>query len=223
MGYIGTVGKRLTLEATYNKTFEFHGYYGNSYMHLFTDSEGNQLVWKTTNYVVEINNGKENPKLKGVTEFIRKGSVVEITATVKEHSEYKDIEQTLITRCKFKVIQAAKTFDEIQQEKLDAQLKSISEGDSVIEMLYKNYKEHYSDCETLINSFQSETKLIKVIVRNGRMKASGVRGKTFHWYKFSGIEKDTEKTIRVTIKAVCKDNAVKNLLKNYPECVWNID
>ena len=73
MAYIGEVGKRITVKATYKKCFERtdykFSYYGTThYTHIFEDSEGNTIVWKSTNLVEYI----ENNECKFVTE----GSVV---------------------------------------------------------------------------------------------------------------------------------------------------
>lgn len=54
---------------------------------------------------------------------------------------------------------------------------------------------------------------------DGRMKPSGVRGKSYHWMEFSGVENATGRPVRCTIKAICRDNAVKRLAKS---CTWNI-
>lgn len=51
------------------------------------------------------------------------------------------------------------------------------------------------------------------------MKPSGVRGKSYHWMEFSGVENATGRPVRCTIKAICRDNAVKRLAKS---CTWNI-
>ena len=119
VGYIGEVGKRIKVKATYKKSFEYtdykFSYYGTThFIHTFEDADGNVIVWKSTNTVFEINDGKENPARKGDTEPIAKGSVVELTGSVKEHGTYKEMEQTVVTRCKFKVIERAKTAAEIQ-------------------------------------------------------------------------------------------------------------
>ena len=221
MAYIGEVGKRLTIAATYQKSFEYmdykFSYYGTThFIHTFEDAEGNIIVWKSTNMVETV--------IDGNCEFIPKGSVVELTATVKDHSTYKDTEQTVVTRCKFKLIERAKTAFEIQQEKAEAQQASIGENDFVWEMPYRQYKEHYADCETVIGSYNDHTDsrgnrhgdpTIKVIIREGRLKPSGVRGKRFAGYEFTDSEGKT-----VCYNAVSEENALKRVMKDFPGRDW---
>ena len=224
MGYIGEIGKRLTVKVTYKSSFEYtdykFSYYGTThFIHTFEDSEGNILVWKSTN-VVEYVDGDE-------FKFIPTGSTVEMTGTVKEHSIYKDTEQTIITRCKFKLISIGKTDDEIRQEKAEAQKATITDKDFIWEMPYKQYKEHYSDCETIVGSFDRHedsygnchgVPTIKVIIREGRLKNSGVRGQHFYYFTF---KKDDH---QLSYRAVCEENARKQMLKEHPnnkdwECI----
>lgn len=220
MGYIGEIGKRITVTAVYKARFEYtdykFSYYGTTHFtHIFEDVDGNTIVWKSTNMVEYINGD--------VCDFIPKGSIVELTGTVKDHSTYKDKEQTVVTRCKFKLIERAKTEDEIRQEKAEAQMASIGENDLVWEMPYKQYKEHYSDCETIIGSYDNHedrhgnchgVPTIKVIIREGRLKNSGVRGEHFYGFSYAPSE-DYESGI--TYRAVCEENARKRFLKDHPD------
>ena len=220
MAHIGEVGKRITIAATYKKRSEYtdykFSYYGTThFIHIFDDAEGNTIVWKSTNMVEYIDHDE--------FKFIPEGSKVELTGSVKEHSTYKDADQTVVTRCKFKLIERAKTEYEICQEKAEAQMASIGKNDLVWEMPYRQYKEHYSDCETVIGSFDRHEDsrgnahgdpTIKVIIREGRLKASGVRGQ--HFYGFSYAPSiDCESG--VTYRAVCEENARKRFLKDFPD------
>ena len=49
-------------------------------------------------------------------------------------------------------------------------------------MHYSQYKNHYSDCQTVPGSYDKVTKSVEVILPEGRVKPSGVRGKRFHGY-----------------------------------------
>ena len=96
--HVGEVGKRYTTAAVLDHTawFEVDSFRGfgkdTVYIHTFKDAEGNVLIWKTSKGL-----GIEN---------IIKGDAVEITGTVKEHNEYKDEKQTVLTRCKIKKAEA---------------------------------------------------------------------------------------------------------------------
>lgn len=93
--YIGTVGEKININCTHWQTswFEVPSFAGygmtTMYVHTFKDPDGNMLVWKTnSNSLSELCHGVE----------------VNIKATIKEHSEYKNVKQTVLTRCKVVVI-----------------------------------------------------------------------------------------------------------------------
>lgn len=88
--HVGSIGDKLTVKVTYVHTASWENSYGGwlnhtsvTNLHTFKDDEGNVYVWKTGKFI-EADYG---------TKFILQG-------TVKEHSEYKNIKQTVVTRCK---------------------------------------------------------------------------------------------------------------------------
>lgn len=87
--YIGNIGDKVETRAVYLYSAHFEirsfGGYGfeTMYIHGFKDAAGNKLVWKTSKHL-----------------SIRQDKEVTIRGTVKEHSEYKDEKQTVLTRCK---------------------------------------------------------------------------------------------------------------------------
>ena len=86
-------------------------------------------------------------------------------------------------------------------------------------MLYRRYKQHYADCETVAGSYNKEYKTIEVIIPEGRMKPSGTRGQTFKYMVFWGVENATGREVRCTIKATCRANAIKRLPT---DCTWDL-
>ena len=86
--YVGEVGKRITLDLTVKKTREYdldYGWYGTTmFVNIMEDPDGNTVVWKTSSWL-----GQE-------------GQTYTITGTVKDHSEYNEVKQTVLTRCKVK-------------------------------------------------------------------------------------------------------------------------
>lgn len=86
-------------------------------------------------------------------------------------------------------------------------------------MLYRRYKQHFADCETVVGSYNKENKTIYVLLPDGRLKPSGVRGKTFHYMEFKGVENATGRKVRCTIKATCVENAIKRLPTS---CTWDL-
>ena len=87
--HVGQVGEKVAFKGTYVKTGtweqkSFAGYgMVTMYVHTFKDADGNIFIWKTQ---------------KGVC--LNYGENVDVTCTVKAHSEYKDEKQTELTRCK---------------------------------------------------------------------------------------------------------------------------
>ena len=75
-------------------------------------------------------------------------------------------------------------------------------------MPYRRYKERYSDCDTVSGSYDKGSKTIEVIVPDGRMKPSGVRGQRFLtiWMR---VGKDAEHKFEQGFRAVSLENALK--------------
>ena len=212
MAHIGEIGKRSKVIVTYKKSFEYtdftFNYYGTTHRtHLFEDSEGNVIVWKSTKPVEYIKDGE-------AVLYVPEGSVVELTGSVKEHGEYKGQPQTVVTRCKFKMVEVAKSKEEIEREKAAEQMARIKDGDYVWEMPYRQYKEHYADCETLIGSFKWEDgrATVKVIIRDGRLKKSGVRGEHYRGFEFI-----TDNGTKVVYRAISEETARRQMKKEYPD------
>ena len=81
--YVGEVGERKDYTLTFERVLSFDSMYGTTYMYFFNDVDDNVFVWKTSKYL-------------GLTE----GEEVEMKATIKEHTEYRDVKQNVLTRCK---------------------------------------------------------------------------------------------------------------------------
>ena len=77
-----------------------------------------------------------------------------------------------------------------------------------VRMLYRRYKQHYSDCETVRGTYDENDRTIEVIVPEGRMKNSGVRGQRFHGYEIYFVDDKGRKGF-VSYRAVSKENALK--------------
>lgn len=85
--FIGEVGKKVTANVVSCKVVTswtncYDGYYPTTtYMYKFVTEDGNILIWKTSKDFDEKN-------------------VKTITGTVKEHNEFREVKQTVLTRCK---------------------------------------------------------------------------------------------------------------------------
>lgn len=86
--WVGEIGARITITVTFVKKHGFMGRFGPSTVYTFEDNDGNLFTWFST---VEVK------KEIGET-FI-------LTGTVKEHSEYKNIKSTVLSRCKIKEVE----------------------------------------------------------------------------------------------------------------------
>jgi hypothetical protein len=95
--YIGEVGKRVkfdiknrgeeTYRVLYTKTYDASYYYtSTSYVIEFIDVNGNVIIWSASN-MLEINQAIEDGK-----------DVISLVGTVKEHSEFRGVKQTKVTR-----------------------------------------------------------------------------------------------------------------------------
>lgn len=87
--HVGNIGERLTFKAVYENSahFDVPSFKGwgtdRMNIYIFKDEDGNKFIWKTT---------------AGIP--LDYDTQVEIKGTVKEHSEYQDEKQTVLTRCK---------------------------------------------------------------------------------------------------------------------------
>lgn len=79
--HFGNVGDRIELEATIVFSKGFDNFYGVTYINSLVDNDGNHFVYRGN----ELGNA---------------GDVVTLKATIKEHSEYNGVKQTVFNRPK---------------------------------------------------------------------------------------------------------------------------
>ena len=95
--YYGAVGDKFELTLTFDKSFSFEGAYGFTYIHLFHDDEGHQFKWSSSRGTYQCwckTNGRD-----GFLEY-EVGKKYILRGTIKAHKEYRNVKQTVITRCK---------------------------------------------------------------------------------------------------------------------------
>lgn len=91
--YVGEIGEKITTTATYigSPYFESRSFGGwgteTCYINTFKDEAGNKIIWKTS--------------ARNVGVEFEEGATVQLSGTVKEHSEYKGEKQTIIIRAKY--------------------------------------------------------------------------------------------------------------------------
>jgi len=99
--YVGNVGDKVILDLTYLISFSFDGFngYGVTYIHKFSDKQGNTFTWKTNNSLEYLNNDENDVRYGDVLRY-NQNDVLKIKGTIKEHNEHKGEKQTVLTRCK---------------------------------------------------------------------------------------------------------------------------
>ena len=225
---------RITIEVKMANIYEYEAPafgYGYETRYIYTmKSEDKTFVWKTTTFLTERIETEEGKGCERDAETgkwydykrINKGDIIKVTATVKKETEYKGEPQTELSRVKLIERVYDSTAERIQKKenKKAEQLESLKGKDFIWEMPYRQYKAHYSDCETVVDSYEDYNgrypATIKVIVREGRLKASGVRGQHYSGYEFFFLDTDGKKA-RVCYRAVSEENAMKHLYKGFPE------
>lgn len=80
--HVGTVGGKLEVNLQVAVVLTFDGFYGPSYMTIARDELGNVFMSRTSKM------------------WAKRGDQVHIKASVKEHSEYNGVKQTVIQRVK---------------------------------------------------------------------------------------------------------------------------
>jgi hypothetical protein len=80
--YVGKVGDRIKgLEVTVTFVKQFESEWGVSTLHKFVDADGNEFTWFSSSKVLEL------------------GEKYRMNAGIKKHEEYKEVKQTVLTRC----------------------------------------------------------------------------------------------------------------------------
>lgn len=81
--HVGQEGQRLTVNCTsFECKSSWDGYYGMTYLYQFKDADENIYIWYASNPVSD------------------EERIVSVVGTVKQHSEFNGIKQTVLTRCK---------------------------------------------------------------------------------------------------------------------------
>ena len=108
--YIGKAGDKIDMVVTvaFESSYEIPSFrgYGMTEVSVYglKDEEGNLMVWKTSTGFLMIEKKICNPndptEYRYENEFAHKGDKIRIKATIKEHTEYKEQKQTILTRVK---------------------------------------------------------------------------------------------------------------------------
>lgn len=83
--YFGAIGDKVCLDLIFKNVFFYDTQFGGMCIYIFEDAEGHQFKWNTSS---------------GFNSSLEEGEHIKVNATIKEHSEYKGIKQTVLIRCK---------------------------------------------------------------------------------------------------------------------------
>lgn len=78
--FVGEIGERIEVEVTVKRAIPIESYYG-CVIFTFEDEDKNIFVWKTQPRAIEV------------------GSKIKLRGTVKAHNIFRDVEQTVLSRC----------------------------------------------------------------------------------------------------------------------------
>lgn len=96
--HFGEVKKRQVFELTIKDMIPHEGYYGLTWIVKFEDKEGNQAVWFASDKPHYDRLSEDKQTFLYQNEAGRFDKLF-VTATVKEHSEFRGVKQTTLTRC----------------------------------------------------------------------------------------------------------------------------
>lgn len=96
--YVGSEGERISAEVTLKRSVDFEYNMGwktiSQSLYIMEDKDGNVFTWKTQGGLWF------SPKELDCTVFVNTDFPFTITGTIKEHTEYQGVKQTVLTRCK---------------------------------------------------------------------------------------------------------------------------
>ena len=102
--YVGNVGDKISIKVTYLNSYTYNTNFGSSYIHLFVDDNGNIFKWSTgTGLRFTVEDTRSNySQWYGLD----KGATVQLSGKIKDHNEYRNQKQTVLTRCKYEVLES---------------------------------------------------------------------------------------------------------------------
>lgn len=84
--HLGTIGQKLTVEATLVLKIPYHSQFGSGHVYVFETVGGNKVTWSTGSAYLQVD------------------KTYLVTGKVKEHTVYKDVKQTALKNCKVEEI-----------------------------------------------------------------------------------------------------------------------
>lgn len=90
--WIGTKGDKFEMELVFVKSIWFESQFGYSAFHFFKDENGNTFKWSSAKDLMVKEGSAER--------CLAQGEKIKLKGSIKDHSEYNGVKQTVITRCK---------------------------------------------------------------------------------------------------------------------------
>ena len=125
--YVGNIGDKISVKVKYVNTYSYDTNFGSANIHLFIDDNGNIFKWSTGSrleFTVKHSNYNQWYPLD-------KGAIVQLTGKIKDHNEYRNQKQTVLTRCKYEVLESRDRDEKIAEleEYYSKEHKSIVDED----------------------------------------------------------------------------------------------
>lgn len=162
---MGKIFVNVKLEKIHSYMAPGYGYksgYETHYIYVMKGDDGKTYVWKTSQ-IMKVANPNFDCIHRHNDNNCYEGDVLYISGNFKCESEFRGQIQTLINRVE---VLERSVAGNTPEEKLQIQLNSVKDNDKIVEMSYREYKTKYDGCETVLFSYNSFNKTIKVIIRN---------------------------------------------------------
>ena len=102
--YVGNIGEKISVKVKYINTYTYDTRFGSSNIHLFIDDNGNIFKWSTNRRLeFTLNDNHSNYSQQY---FLDKGAIIQLSGKIKDHNEYRNQKQTVLTRCKYDVLES---------------------------------------------------------------------------------------------------------------------
>ena len=130
--YVGVVGEKIEVKAVfkrhsfYDYISNYTGQYETMHIYTFVDENGNNIVWKT-----------------GPNKDFEIGDRLIIKGKVKEHSEYKDVKQTILTRPTIKFTDGNYKSKFLKEKGEDLEIEVVCVKSDKIEIADGDFKYEY--------------------------------------------------------------------------------
>lgn len=136
--YVGNVGDKVSVKVTYLNSYSYSTNFGYSYIHLFVDDNGNIFKWTTSQAMLY---DLPYDRVNIVTRHtLDKGAVIQLTGKVKEHSEYHNQKQTVLTRCKYEVLESKEMDERLAELEKEYKQCSVTPFNEELDNLIESWK-----------------------------------------------------------------------------------